>query len=265
MCHAFKRSIGVLVLGFTLAANSTTYAAEEQDARLIHGLPPRMRSLTDLTPICDAKTTLTSLQRTEVLINWLVEEKRKPSPTSTGLGGGPIDTNYIQEQLVLSIGLYGDPLATQWLHSNSPNSRLRGDLVVALGIMGDASQVSNLRQILISSQNPYLRRLSTRALQQLGAVEAIPDLERACTDPFVLDLANNRTGAAVTYPVREAASGALQALRRADVLDAAAALKAKFSSSIRDAAGYSKDHVADLNRMLRVMQSLPRRAPSVRG
>jgi hypothetical protein len=259
MVQAFSRTMGVVVLGLTLGATSSAQGAKDQEERLIHGLPARMRSLTDLTPIGDVNTTLTAFQRTEVLVNWLVEERRTPSPTRTGLGGGPIDTDYIQEQLILSMGLYGDPLAIQWLFRNSSHPELRDDLSVALGIMGDASQVGNLRRILFASQNPYLRRLSTRAMQHLGAVEAIPDLELASEDPFVFPLANFRTGADETYPVREAARGVLMALQRADVLEAAVAQRTKFTDSVRDAAAYRTRHADDLNKMLKVMQSLPRR------
>lgn len=265
MVHANWRTMVVVVLGLTLGATSSAQGAKDQEERLINGLPARMRSLTDLTPIGDVNSKLTKLQATEVLVQWLVEEKRIPTPTFRGIGGGPIYTNYIQQQLILGIGMYGDPVAVQWLFRNSSHPVLRDDLAVALGIMGDATQVVNLRRILSSSQNPYLRDLSTRAFMSVGAVEAIPDLERASQDPFRLELANPRTGAPVMYPVREAAEGAIRALHRIDILEAAEERKAKFSNAVKNTVEYRVRHKADLDRMLKVMQSLPRRAePNLR-
>lgn len=180
----------------------------------LYGLPTRMRNLTDLTPIID-RQDLTSLQKTEVLLAWLGQERSDPSPTTTGLGGGPIDSSYIQAQMIKGLGTLGDPQAIDWLLSNPQvtDESLRNACRLALGLMGDQRQIPMLVKILREDPDANYRTLAVEDLNVLGAAQALPDIERALQDRYSVTFDHMHKGRITFYPVREAATAALRVLK----------------------------------------------------
>src|SRR5688572_25647273 len=83
-----------------------------------YGYPRILRDLTDLTPIIYRKDA-SRIQKTEVLLSWLIQELNAPRQTATGLGGGPVTSAYVRVQLIKGLAVYGDTLALEWLTSSS--------------------------------------------------------------------------------------------------------------------------------------------------
>ena len=83
----------VVVLGSVGWNCSMAMASNSQPET--YGLPPKLSSLTDLQPVA-RRTDIDSVEKTEILFLWLKEERKQPTPTSKGLGGGDINSSYIQ-------------------------------------------------------------------------------------------------------------------------------------------------------------------------
>ncbi len=100
--------LGVAIaLACAAPASVPAVSAERFGNPLVYGLRPRLTSLTDLNPLLNAGT-LSMAQRTEVLVAWLAQERRCPSPVNLGLGGD-IDSGYIQAQIIKALAEIGDP------------------------------------------------------------------------------------------------------------------------------------------------------------
>ncbi len=207
-----KRTALVLVtigsLGMLFWACAVAWGLEPE----VHGLPARLSSLLDLGPVL-RRTDLTSVEKTEVLILWLREERAHPSPTTKGIGGGDISSGYIQAQIVKSLREVGDPLLLRSIASDGKaDTGIRDGACVALGLMGDSTQVGRLISVLRDSREPDLRATAAEALAVLGATQAIPVLKQALSDSF-----EGTSDKGKVYPVRRAAEVTLRVLQLPEV------------------------------------------------
>lgn len=184
-----------------------------------YGLSGKLTNLTDLGPVL-RRPDLTSTQRTEVLVSWLVEERQHPSRVTQGLGGGDIDSGYIQAQIVKALAEVGDLLMIDGLTESLSGPPETADptvvdaLILAVGLMGDRSKIPGITDILATHREGFFRTLAAEALGSLGATEVKPTLEKALADSFAVmggagDIGGPRK---LVYPVREAAEVALRVL-----------------------------------------------------
>lgn len=179
----------------------------------VHGLPSRLVNPCDLTLVLDSKR-LASNEKSDVLVAWLVEERAHPSPTTKGLGGGQIDSGYIQAQLLRALAEVGDRFSVAFVaQSANAEPSLRDAMHVVLGLKGDANEANNLMRILSSHSEPDLRALAAIALGTIKAGQSIPVLEDALNDSFTRPAGNSFQGLYTSYPVREAAADALRMLQ----------------------------------------------------
>lgn len=188
------------------------------DQRL-HGLPVKLKALPDLA-LVEAAKDLTSLQRTEVLLTWLVEEHRNPSPTQPGANGAPIDSAYVEAQIVQSlIGGQGDLKAAWWL-ANSARLRsihVRRAMFLSLGGTDHREVVNSLLDTARNDSNPHFRALAVIWLGGKDDPRISKVLEDALNDPYVLRYENSHSRLAdpitrvrTWRPVREAAEEAIR-------------------------------------------------------
>jgi HEAT repeat protein len=179
-----------------------------------YGLPARLQNLTDLQ-FMTRPSDLSPLQKMEVVLAWLAEERSQPTPTRTGLGGGSIDSDYIQVQLVTCLGVCGDPGALDALLGSGQveDEQIRDGLRLALALCGDRRQVGPLIRLLQSDTSPHYRALAAGALGMLSAPESVAALERALKDPYYATVYATGFGKTSIYPVRQAAEGSLRTIR----------------------------------------------------
>ncbi len=88
-------------------------------------------------------------------------------------------------EMLPRLGIPGEAVATKLIASTSrPNALDRSHAAQAIGERKIASAVPTLRQLVLSDRDPDVVRAAARALAQLGAKEAAPDLKIAL-DRFV--------------------------------------------------------------------------------
>lgn len=207
--------------------------AEAPEPQTAHGLPGRLTSLADLgEPL--TKANLSAPERVEVLLKWLGQERANPTPATTGLAGGTIDSGYIQAQIILTLWEQGDPQAmTAAVEAGHLAEGVRDGAILALGMMGDASRIPRLLDILAAHPEGYYRALAARALGMLGAAEARTALREALNDQFAVQAGNCTQGLYTAYPVREAAQAALRKLASEAAMTAAQERRGLFAERMR--------------------------------
>ena len=182
-------------------------------------LPQRLSSLQDLNPVLDRKD-LTSSQKTRILISWLNEERRQPTTSYAGLGGGEVNSGYIQAQIIKSITEVGNPLSLRSVISDKKSDpTIITAARLALGRMGDTTQIPVMINILENHKEPYFRVIAAESLGSLGAKKAIHALERALHNDYSIAGTRQIGGVpkiATVYPLRDAAEIALRALHMPD-------------------------------------------------
>lgn len=177
-----------------------------------YGLPGRLSNLTDLGPVL-RRTDISSVQKTDILIVWLTEERRQPTPTSKGLGGGDVNSSYIQAQIVKALAEVGNPLTLRAIDSDEKaDANIRDGARMALCLMGDSTQIPKVIAILENGREPYFRATAAAALGGLRATEAIPALKRALSDDYAVTSGRIGSAPATAYPVRRDAETALRVL-----------------------------------------------------
>ena len=182
-----------------------------------YGLPGKLSNLTDLGPIA-RRTDISSVHKTDILIVWLTEERRQPTPTSKGLGGGDVNSSYIQAQIVKALAEVGNPLTLRAISSDQKaDANIRDGARLALALMGDSTQIPKVIAILGNGREPFFRATAAEALGSLRATEAIPALQRALLDGYT-DIGGGRgpSGPSTIYPVRRNAQTALNVLNSKD-------------------------------------------------
>jgi hypothetical protein len=195
---------------------------------------PKLRSLTDLTPLLERKD-LTALQRSEVLLMWLAEERRQPTKTFMGLGG-EITSGYIQVQIIKGFYELGDAAVVEWI-ANAPqvaDQGIRDGMCLALGIMGDRKQAPALLRILRTHPIGDFRALAAETLGYLGIEEAKGALQQAMQDPFTVKSGGHHSDLHTAYPVRKRAERALTALDAVELLVAAEERAEKFTARLKE-------------------------------
>lgn len=191
--------------------------AQDGQQKGLYGAPARLSTPDDWQKLAKL-TDLTQLQVTEVILSWLIEERKKPRPTFTGYGGGPIDSDYTQAQIIHSFAS-ADPKILTWLvRSGSIKSApMQALLGMALAYTGDLSAKSYMIGALRSNPNPFLREKAAAFLTEWQGSDVVKALERAsATDPFHLrfEKAHGTPGIYDNYPVRVAAASSLAVLER---------------------------------------------------
>ena len=178
------------------------------------GLPERLTDLTVLGTIAQ-RADLAPFDHFEILATWLIREYRDPSPGRRGLGG-PVDSGWILFNIMGHLYVKGDALSIAEIAADAKAEPvLRDAMYIVLGLKGDATQATKLISILQNHELPYFRARAAEALGLLGAVEAIPALEKALADEYVVEIwpdagpPDNK----LFYPVRQYAKEALLMLQ----------------------------------------------------
>ncbi|MFY9234878.1 MAG: HEAT repeat domain-containing protein [Fimbriimonadaceae bacterium] len=203
-------SAGLLITDWGRIEKHTDFSTQNSLSQVV---PWRMESLTDFKYLNYAND---KLERLEILVRWLAEEKREPSEKRAGLGGGPIDSGYIQQQLIRSLaGSGADPRGLRWLASSpevrDPEMKLACKL--ALGLRFDQEQKNILIRTLERDGNPNHRLVAAFGLGNLDAQEARSLLKKvAKSDPFHVNKVGSDDPKTREFPVRVMAEGALRML-----------------------------------------------------
>jgi hypothetical protein len=224
-------------------------------------IPEKLRSLTDLQKL---GPPLTLLQRLEWLVRWLAEERRQPSKTTTGIGGGPIDSGYIQQQLIRAMGGGGDLRALKWLSISTevkdPTIKLAFKL--ALGLQGDEAQLHVLANTLTESEDPNHRLLAAFGLGIIQAQDALPLLKQALNDPYKVTAygIGEHTGN-TEYPVRITAEGAIRQIELPEGREFAKRKIAQFKELTKDYELFVVENKTALHRIVSLANGI--RPPTV--
>ena len=249
-----------------VALSSAVFAAgaalaQDQSQETIHGLPAKIRGLADLSLIDQAKD-LEAVQKTEVLLTWFVQERRRPTPTSQGAGGGPVDSYYIQTQISQMMAGAGDLRAMKWL-ATSPKLRsvaVRRALFISLNDVQDDRGRIALLDTLVNDPNPYMRERAAVGLGYWKHDDVIVALRNALSDPFSVTYEpahlspNQKPGIRTYYPVRRSAAEALRNFENnsAGGTSWLERWKKKFNERMEGYDEFIVEHRADLDRLLRI-------------
>ena len=157
---------------------------------------------------------MTSQQRLDGLLGYLKEEIGSPTPPALGIGGGPIDSGYVQGAIV---GVMGWTVAAADLvaaRTQETNPALQERLTVALGIAGDKSMIPHLIPILAHHPEGFLRQTAAIALADFKESSLKPAFNGALNDRYSRVGISCLGGGGICkmYPVREAAARGLRLL-----------------------------------------------------
>ena len=233
----FTFSYSVFLLALSLSPASPSHAqklqtfpgpdASDNSARMLHTVPgngpyqrpARLENLTYLSPGL-YNIGLTRPQWTEVLLTWLAEERNNPTPTATGLGGGPIDSSYIQVQIIKGLGDQGSPLVLGTLVASPDlnDEGIRDALHLALARMGAKGQGPAVRRLL-AHPDPQFRALAVECCYDIGLKEALPDLQTALQDPYSESFVSIHEGLVKFYPVRRLAKETIRNLNNPTIME----------------------------------------------
>lgn len=230
--------------------------AQNKRQETIHGAPTRLSTPNDWT----ALQGLSEVQKAEVLLTWLIEERRKPTETFPGKGGGPIDSNYQQAQIVHALA-NSDPRILRWLlQSKTVKSTRMRDLVgLSAGIGGDLKAKSHMIKLLQTHQNPYVRELSARFLHEWQESDVVTALEKsAATDPFRVRFLSTdlEKGFIDGFPVRDAALNSIKNIQEGKKPNDYSRLwQARYKDRVKGYDEFVKEHKADLERIAKLINT----------
>ncbi|MDO8586055.1 MAG: HEAT repeat domain-containing protein [Armatimonadota bacterium] len=172
--------------------------------------------------------SLSSTDRVDRLVALLRREITEPSAPVLGIGGGPIDSGYVQEVILGSVRTYVQQGANRESLRNCVASKLASlassdkpmadRLTVMLGNVGDRSVVPALINVMENHEDGFMRYAAARALGGIGDRSSIPALKRCLeTDTFARvrlgSSIRNLTPREMVYsPVRLAAAEALRSM-----------------------------------------------------
>ncbi len=229
--------------------------------------PAKLHHLYDLAQF-DSDHTSSVLDKTEVLLRWLVEERRHPTPVEPGITGGPIDSYYIQRQIIETMVGQADARALRWLAKQGGiSSELRRVLLLQMNDHENPATLEATLNTLLHDPNPYLRAYAARSLNDWDGEVAEQALEIAANDPFVLEYRsahhlpqdpNPEPAVRRWYPVREMAREALRNRASEDGCPTSphrlewVADRQKLFQGYED---FVREHQAELQRLLAIAMS----------
>lgn len=195
------------------------HAVRAADGPELYGLPGRLRTLPDTRLLLKEKN-LQDSETAGVLLYWLAKERKTPSQPSQGLGG-PIDSEYIQVQLLQLLGHFPQALE-EALDVQGLDPGMHDAITIALGLSGDRRRTHDLIAILKTSSEGHFRVLAAEALGfNLQAKEAIPALRGALNDRYSVLMPppdvrgpDDPDESYTVYPVRATVLAALSLLRQ---------------------------------------------------
>ena len=230
--------------------------AQDKSLETIHGAPTRLSSPDDWSKL----RGLTQIQRVEIMLTWLIEERKNPTPTFAGRGGGPIDSNYQQTQIVHTMA-NSDPRILRWLFTSRAvkSTSMRELLGLALGVGGDMTAKPHMIRVLQTHSNPYMRELAAKLLDEWQSPDVVAALERAAaTDPFRVrfESADTRKGIIDGYPVRDTARNSLQNITSgAKPNDWSKKWTAMFNEKILGYDEFVEENESDLKRLAKLVNT----------
>jgi hypothetical protein len=163
--------------------------------------------------------------RVQTFMSMLTKEMQTPSTPIMGMGGGPIDSGYVQEVIMGCVCTWAQKdderasiravLKTYVASASDP--ALQDRLAVMLGYTADRSVVPTLTRILRTDPEGFMRHSAALALGRLLDPASVPALKEAlATDTYARVRSGGCVGPrykgadAVYAPVRLAASVALR-------------------------------------------------------
>lgn len=135
-------------------------------------------------------------ERVEVCVRLLQEEMASPSAPGFGIGGGPIDSGYLQEVIMGVVGIFPQRvaqreeiralLAARLASTPASNEPMRERFTIMLGYTGDRAVVPQLVRMLEQHPEGFMRFSAVMALREIEDNEdAVPALQRAvATDTY---------------------------------------------------------------------------------
>jgi hypothetical protein len=147
-------------------------------------------------------------KRVEACVRLLQEEMASPSAPEFGIGGGPIDSGYLQEVIMGVVGVFPQRaaqreeiralLAARLASTPASNQALRERFTIMLGYTGDRAVVPQLVRMLEQHPEGFMRFSAVMALREIEQNEdAVPALQRAvASDTY----ARIRSGSSIRLP-----------------------------------------------------------------
>ena len=261
LCVAFALAIGVVAaVGLHQAERQVPSQRQQEPVEL----PNKLRTLQDLALVEEAQS-LSKLEKTEVLLRWLIEERRHPTPVEPGITGGPVGSFYIQRQILECMGDKGEPRAIRWLgRQPSTSPEVRRLMLIQVDDLDNARTLDALIWTLKSDPNPYIRAYAARWLDLWDDPVVLPALEAATKDPFVLEYNSvegtwkHPDGHIVWRPVVEMAEESLRNLNAAKSESDANRLlvtKERYQRRFEGYEDFVREHQAELQRLLAIAMS----------
>ena len=159
------------------------------------GVPCQSRTNAETTAILRSITgadpALSAADRVDGCLELLEQEMMSPSTPAFGMGGGPIDTGYLQAVIMGSVCTYGHKeaerdeirsiVAAKLQSTPASNRAMRDRLTIILGHTGDVSVAPQLISILENHPDGFMRCSTSQALREMRWVapnEYVPALKR---------------------------------------------------------------------------------------
>ena len=261
LCVAFALAIGVVAaVGLHQAERQVPSQRQQEPVEL----PNKLRTLQDLALVEEAQS-LSKLEKTEVLLRWLIEERRHPTPVEPGITGGPVGSFYIQRQILECMGDKGEPRASLWLvRTRKLPASLRRILAMLTDDLSDPQSLSEILTTLGEDPNPYLRAYAARELYYWDDPAVESALEHALEDTFVLQYQSiegtmqHPDGRVTWRPVVEVAEETLRNRHSKDFCPTSAHVRDRALSHQRRLEGYEefvREQKAELQRLLAIAMS----------
>ena len=185
-----------------------------------------MAELRATIPIAPATAPVDRVDR---CLKLLQEEMASPSSPEFGMGGGPIDSGYLQEVIMGDVCTFAQKqpereeirqVVAKRLESTPKSDKaMRERLTIMLGICGDKSVVTQLIDIMEHHKEGYMRFEAAWSLQNMGDCEGvIPAFKRVVErDTYArIRFSDSKriydSKAMVYSPVRDVAASALTRL-----------------------------------------------------
>lgn len=234
------------VLSIDESANKQNNNIQNKIPSWKNDFPDKLRNLKDLNIVIGYKGE--NSIKCGVLLTWLAKERKSPSESSKGTGGGEIDSGYIQSQIIKCISENPDYTGLKDITTiNNINSNLKDAIIIALGKNGDITQEKELIRILVDSKDPDYRALAAISLGYIGSNLAIPYLKDALEDKFNRKACNCVQGEYLEYTVKDAAETALRMINNEKRKDKVEKLKKKYNDKLEKEKNDNKTHKIQLD------------------